>query len=321
MDNYCPLCCKEECSRTDVNGVYTRFDCKTHNLIVYLDATITNHPDINKRRKLENLVFEHVVRTPMCVDQYWHYYYDDDYKSKGIDEKQYINLAEIPYPINFTDKVDRVLMNIHRLYPTYSKSISTSDGIERAVFPDSAEEERNKGILPIMVDLGYLKRASAAVFCISAGGWRRLEELDRLESGYRQGFIAMRFGNETSEISTMFKKAITECGYVPMRIDEKEHNNQIVPELLYEIDRSSFLVLDVTVPNYGAYYEAGYAMGKGKEVIICCRWNEFEGEGRPHFDILQKSIVIWDTYEELLERLKKRIEATVAKSGVLHLND
>ena len=77
---------------------------------------------------------------------------------------------------------------------------------------------------------------------------------------------------------------------------------------------SGSLVLDVTYPNYGAYYEAGYALGKGKEVIICCKNDVFkdaEHHQQPHFDIAQTSQIRWDTTEELVERLKKRIIATV----------
>lgn len=54
-----------------------------------------------------------------------------------------------------------------------------------------------------------------------------------------------------------------------------------------------FLVMDATVANLGAYYEAGYALGKGKEVIICCDNGEFKKDDkRPHFDIVQKSMII-----------------------------
>ena len=66
------------------------------------------------------------------------------------------------------------------------------------------------------------------------------------------------------------------------------------------------------MPNYGAYYEAGYAQALGKQVIMCCRKSEFDSDkGRPHFDVAQKSMIVWKDEEELVERLRKRIEATV----------
>lgn len=46
---------------------------------------------------------------------------------------------------------------------------------------------------------------------------------------------------------------------------------------------------------------------------VCCRKDSFsdESEVRPHFDISQKSMVVWETQDELVEKLEKRIKATV----------
>ena len=55
-------------------------------------------------------------------------------------------------------------------------------------------------------------------------------------------------------------------------------------------------------------------MGRGKQVIVCCRKKEFESKEknqRPHFDIQQKSVVVWKDEDDLKERLKRRIDATI----------
>ena len=97
-----------------------------------------------------------------------------------------------------------------------------------------------------------------------------------------------------------------------MVIRDVEHNNQIVPEIRSRIERCSFLVMDCTHPNLGAYYEAGIAVGLGKEVIICCSKESFESDdSRPHFDIAQQSMIVWKDHDDLSERLTKRIKATV----------
>ena len=129
----------------------------------------------------------------------------------------------------------------------------------------------------------------------------------------------MRFPNDRNDettnkdlnlIAESFKKAINACGYAPRIMSEIEHNNQIVPEIFFEIEQSKFTVVDVTYPNNGAYYEAGYAQALGKQVIVCCRKKEFDDKV-VHFDISQKSMIVWKDEAELVERLKKRIEATV----------
>lgn len=50
----------------------------------------------------------------------------------------------------------------------------------------------------------------------------------------------------------------------------------------------------------------------GKEVIICCSKESFESDdSRPHFDIAQQSMIIWDDHDDLSEKLTRRIKATV----------
>lgn len=55
-----------------------------------------------------------------------------------------------------------------------------------------------------------------------------------------------------------------------------------------------------------------YAQALGKEVIVCCKKEVFDSpDKRPHFDIAQKSMIIWQDENELIERLQRRIKATV----------
>ncbi len=85
-----------------------------------------------------------------------------------------------------------------------------------------------------------------------------------------------------------------------------------MPEIFHEIKASKFVVVDITKPNYGAYYEAGYAQALNKEVIVCCKKEVFDNaQTKPHFDIAQKSMIIWEDEKDLLFRLERRIRATV----------
>lgn len=58
-----------------------------------------------------------------------------------------------------------------------------------------------------------------------------------------------------------------------LAFSDKEHNNQIVPEIFYEIDHSQFLVVDIIYPNNDAYFEAGYAVSA--DDILPLRGNEW----------------------------------------------
>ena len=151
-----------------------------------------------------------------------------------------------------------------------------------------------------------------------ADGWKRVDELQQSDLNNKNVFVSMAFNEGTEETRKAIKKGISDAGFSPEFIDEIVHNHQIVPEMFKLIRESRFLILEISDPNYGAYYEAGYALGNGKEVIICCSKNIFEkdfGEEskyrKPHFDIAQKQILIWDGYEDLQKKLSEWIKAII----------
>ncbi len=133
-----------------------------------------------------------------------------------------------------------------------------------------------------------------------------LKDCLKLEEESRKVFIAMWFDDSMQKARKNIMNAIKECGYDPLLIDIKEHNNQIVPEIFKEIEESEFIIADLTGHRGGVYYEAGYAMAKGKQVILSCK----EGE-RTHFDVAQINTIYWKDEDDLCERLKKRIKATI----------
>ncbi|MEK4814581.1 MULTISPECIES: hypothetical protein [Bacillus] len=119
-------------------------------------------------------------------------------------------------------------------------------------------------------------------------------------------FVAMSFNEELKELRKQLCIVIEANGFKPVIIDSKEHNNQIVPEIFYEIERAEFVIADLTHHKAGVYYEAGYAKGVGKQVIFTCRKDEFE---KRHFDVAQTNTIVWESEYELNRKLSSRIEA------------
>ena len=119
-------------------------------------------------------------------------------------------------------------------------------------------------------------------------------------------FVAMWFDDSMKEARDAIKEAISDCGYTANIIDEKEHNHDIVPEILHEIDNSKFMVSDLTGNRGGVYYEAGYAKGIGKEVVFTAKAGE-----KTHFDVAQVNTIFWKNENELKDRLIKRIKSTI----------
>lgn len=133
--------------------------------------------------------------------------------------------------------------------------------------------------------------------------------LELITPDVKKVFVAMWFDDSMKKARENINEAIKSCGYEPMLIDMKEHNNQIVPEIFKEIDDSEFVIADLTGHRGGVYYEAGYAMAKGKTVILSCRNGE-----NTHFDVAQINTIYWQNEDDLFERLIRRIKATVGEN-------
>lgn len=119
-------------------------------------------------------------------------------------------------------------------------------------------------------------------------------------------FIAMSFASEMTGSREVIMRVIEDRGYKAMVIDEKEHNEQIVPQIFEEINKAEFIIADLTGHRNGVYYEAGFAKGLGKEVIFTCKEEDF---GNSHFDVKQINTIMWLDEWDLEVKLRKRIEA------------
>ena len=135
----------------------------------------------------------------------------------------------------------------------------------------------------------------------------RIYELQKHQVNNSNVFVAMKFGEETQALREKIKEGLE--GYNVRIMDEIEHNHQIVPEMLYEIRNSKFVIAELSNHNNGAYYEAGYAFGLGKEVIHICQKNEMK-KGL-HFDVAQVNTIVYEDIDEIPEKLKRRIQATI----------
>ena len=128
----------------------------------------------------------------------------------------------------------------------------------------------------------------------------------------KSAFIALSYKPDNNQTIDTIKKCIKDSGFNPVVMRDLQHNNYIMPEMLEQIKESRFLVCDLSIPNYGAYFESGYAMGLSHDVIITCNKATFDDkENSPHFDIKQFNVIIWDDYSDLESKLKLRIEKTI----------
>lgn len=142
-----------------------------------------------------------------------------------------------------------------------------------------------------------------------------VEDRDAPNVESRVGFVAMWFSaSMEAAYATGIKPAIEANGYDAVRVDAREHNNKIDDEIVSQIRRARFVVADFSCGKDGArggvYFEAGYALGLDIPVIWCVRQADLN---RVHFDTRQFNHIVWETPEELGDRLKNRIGRTIGE--------
>lgn len=273
---------------------------------------------------LLNIIFSDIIRKNDPNNEGKSYYYDDseDAKPKSIRaNRESLNAYYLikDYPESTLDLFDRVLLNMYYLSDRGCFRIIPRDGKignfstqTRICMCDNHNNKSDYTTIESLEKIGYVSIQNNKLY-FTPNGWNRITRLIDEYENSRTAFIALDYTG-TDDIRKTLKDATEKCNFNPIVMDEFPHNNQIVPEMFEQIKRARFLIMDVTKPNLGAYYEAGVARGLGKQVIITCRKSEYiddEKHKRPHFDVAQQSMVIWETLEELEKKLIERITLTI----------
>ncbi|MGZ6550769.1 MAG: hypothetical protein ACXVDJ_10885 [Tumebacillaceae bacterium] len=150
---------------------------------------------------------------------------------------------------------------------------------------------------------------------VTASGWERIEELKRAHISSSYAFFARQFKND--DLTTLYdkclKQAVADTGFELRTVTQKAgHIDAIIED---EIRRCRFLIADLSDDNAGAYWEAGFAEGLGKDVIYICREKEKDGKTakKTHFDTDHRQTVRWDLtgLDETAKRLKAVIRNTL----------
>jgi len=332
----CPLCNHNKCSKdTDNKTNSTHYNCEMCGEYVIQSGY---YYDINRDKFISFLYYNHEKLNPKYPNKKKIYILGSEELLNSYREK-YPNshlltpeIIENWYPKTFSEKVDLFLLNL------YNKSKYMGDNVtipfeeaENACFTvRSTGESNGNTIEQVNFFIKYLKeqelityQTSFEKYCLAPKGYQRVDELQKINSSNPNVFVSMAFNDETKDTREAIRKGIIDAGYSPEFIDEIIHNHQIVPEMFRMIRECRFLILDITDPNYGAYYEAGYALGLGKEVIICCskevfikkyetdEEKKYQKYLKPHFDIAQKQILVWDDHKDLTHKLSEWIKAVI----------
>lgn len=146
-------------------------------------------------------------------------------------------------------------------------------------------------------------------FRITPDGWKRLRELLTIGRDSNRAFVAMSFSPELLPLwKDGIEPALLTLGFFPTRIDQTHGEDKIDDRIMAAIRKSGLLVADFTGHRSGVYFEAGFAMGLGIPVVWTCKKDDVENA---HFDTRQQQHLLWETPEELKEKLTNHIAARI----------
>jgi nucleoside 2-deoxyribosyltransferase len=119
-------------------------------------------------------------------------------------------------------------------------------------------------------------------------------------------FVIQPFNEEFDELyDQVFAPAIREAGMEPYRVDRQPATNILVENIEAGIRDSDACLADISTDNPNVWYELGFAIASGKDVVIVCSGN------RPHplpFDVQHRNIFRYCVPEDR-ERLRADITA------------
>lgn len=311
MNKECPICSNKNAMiyPTDRGK---EIDCPSCGLVMLpIRTELKLNVDKSKYIKLASVLRKRSMnnRMEICI-------FVEGNSKEGLQERYpMVSLDELlsAFPNKVSDRIDQSLVNLAKLseYPGHEIYIGISDST--LFFVQSENLGEMEFLMQQLKDDGYITGSVAGLptsLKLTVKGWNRVAELERNTiKNNEDAFVAMWFDTEVENAyEEAIVVAIKEAGYNPIRIDKVDHNNKICDEIIAKIQRSKFVIADFTGQRGGVYFEAGYAMGLGKPVIWTCRHDHLD---KVHFDTRQYSHIVWETEEDLKEKLFNRIRATI----------
>ncbi|MES2277288.1 MAG: hypothetical protein V4592_14770 [Bacteroidota bacterium] len=127
----------------------------------------------------------------------------------------------------------------------------------------------------------------------------------------RYCFVASAFNDEMDGVfADAIAPALRQCGFEPYRVKDETIAADVTinDAILSGIKKSRFTIADFTYNRPGVYFEAGFALGRGQQVIYLCKNTDME---HLHFDTNHYQHLVWSDAEDLKKQLIDRIGAYI----------
>lgn len=243
---------------------------------------------------------------------------DWPFKDREIRTEEHLKsiLSDSRYPITIEEKIDYLLLQINNCQKYYGEKVSNEQILKGRQFEQLYLRNYQEFLyfINVLELQGLIERPIShfdgfEIFLTIEGNIAVNQILEHGELS-NNCFIAMSFGESLKELRKAIKDVCLNCGYNPILVDEvKVESDQTINDaIIANIKKSKFCISDFTEQKMGVYFEAGYALGRGMEVIYLCRKDWFS---KTHFDTNHFSHIIYEDPEKLKPLLTSRIEAWI----------
>lgn len=134
-------------------------------------------------------------------------------------------------------------------------------------------------------------------------------------------FVIQPFDGSTFDkrYADIFSPAIQNAGLEPYRVDQDPEVSIPIQDIERAIQDSAMCLADITLDNPNVWFELGYAIACGKEVVLVC---STERATRFPFDIQHRAVIRYSTasssdFDVLRVGITKKIEAYLKKAQTL----
>ena len=153
---------------------------------------------------------------------------------------------------------------------------------------------------------------------LSLDEWNQYKAKKRGGFDENYGFLAMKFDDPDLNlfVKDVVKPAVKEnIGYNLIDMRDRRKAGIIDEIMRRRIRDAKFVIVDLTHDNSGAYWEAGYAEGLGKQVIYICEKKKF-ADKKTHFNTNHCMTVLWsrDDDEGFRQELTEIIRESLDES-------
>ena len=122
----------------------------------------------------------------------------------------------------------------------------------------------------------------------------------------RNVFMIMSFKRKFKTMFTSCEEVCQEFKFKAERTDESASLERIVPRIETGIQKSAFVIADLSEPSPNVFYELGFARAVGKDVILTARKNT-----QLPFDVRDIPTILWENKNDLKHKLRECIRRLV----------